>query len=101
MFVANVNEGTGRKVAEMTGGEFVRSSIFRRSLRCAPHAAYAAAKGAIRSLSRTVAGHCLEKGYAMPEGVARTIAFLSSPAASYITRTNLVVDGGFRKRVQF
>ncbi|MXP19999.1 SDR family oxidoreductase [Gordonia sp. HNM0687] len=36
-----------------------------------------------------------------PEDVARAVTFLGSPAASYITGTNLVVDGGFVSRVQF
>jgi NAD(P)-dependent dehydrogenase (short-subunit alcohol dehydrogenase family) len=36
-----------------------------------------------------------------PEDVARAMVFLSSPAASYITGTNIVIDGGYTKRVQF
>lgn len=38
---------------------------------------------------------------AKPEEVARAVVFLASPAAAYITGTNLIVDGGFTKRVQF
>ena len=34
------------------------------------------------------------------EEVANTVAFLASPAASWVTGVNLVVDGGFTKRVQ-
>lgn len=36
-----------------------------------------------------------------PEEVAKTIVFLASPASGYTTGTNVVVDGGFTKRVQF
>ena len=36
-----------------------------------------------------------------PEDVANAVVFLASPAASFITGTNLVVDGGATRRVQF
>jgi NAD(P)-dependent dehydrogenase (short-subunit alcohol dehydrogenase family) len=35
------------------------------------------------------------------QDVANAVVFLGSPAASYITGTNTVVDGGFTKGVHF
>ena len=35
-----------------------------------------------------------------PEEVANAVVFLASPAATWITGTNLIVDGGYTKRVQ-
>jgi NAD(P)-dependent dehydrogenase (short-subunit alcohol dehydrogenase family) len=36
-----------------------------------------------------------------PEEVSNCVIFISSPAASWVSGTNLIVDGGFTKRVQF
>jgi len=33
--------------------------------------------------------------------VAKTIVFLASPASAWTTGTNVIVDGGFTKRVHF
>jgi len=48
----------------------------------------------------------MEASYALgrwagPEEVAKTVVFLASPASSYTTGTNVVIDGGSTKRVQF
>jgi 3-oxoacyl-[acyl-carrier protein] reductase len=47
-----------------------------------------------------------EKSFALPRwggaaDVARTLVFLASPMSSYTTGTNVVIDGGYTKRVQF
>jgi NAD(P)-dependent dehydrogenase (short-subunit alcohol dehydrogenase family) len=36
-----------------------------------------------------------------PQEVANAVLFLASPVASWITGVNLVVDGGYTKRVGF
>ncbi|TAL01920.1 MAG: SDR family oxidoreductase [Rhodospirillaceae bacterium] len=39
--------------------------------------------------------------FGVAEDVAKTIVFVASPASSWTTGTNIIVDGGYTKRVQF
>lgn len=39
--------------------------------------------------------------FGLPEEVAAAVAYLASPAAGFVNGTNLVIDGGYTKRVQF
>jgi NAD(P)-dependent dehydrogenase (short-subunit alcohol dehydrogenase family) len=39
--------------------------------------------------------------FGVAEDVAKTLVFLASPASGFTTGTNVVVDGGYTKRVQF
>jgi 3-oxoacyl-[acyl-carrier protein] reductase len=48
----------------------------------------------------TEAGFALGR-FGTPEEVAKAVVFLASPASGYTTGTNLVIDGGYTKRVQF
>jgi len=36
-----------------------------------------------------------------PDDVAKTVVFIASPASRYTTGTNIIIDGGYTKRVQF
>jgi NAD(P)-dependent dehydrogenase (short-subunit alcohol dehydrogenase family) len=58
-------------------------------------------KGAMPELYEKTLSEMPLGRFGAPEDVARAVVFLSSPAASYITGTNVVIDGGYTKRVQF
>ncbi len=49
----------------------------------------------------TIVGKMPIKRLGEPREIANAIAFLASPAASLITGANLVIDGGYTKRIKF
>jgi 3-oxoacyl-[acyl-carrier protein] reductase len=58
-------------------------------------------KESMPDLYKTTAGQFALGRFGVPDDVARAIAFLASPASSFTTGTNMVIDGGYSKRVQF
>jgi NAD(P)-dependent dehydrogenase (short-subunit alcohol dehydrogenase family) len=58
-------------------------------------------QGAMPELYAKTLGEIPLGRFGTPADVAQAMLFLSSPMASYITGANLVIDGGYTKRVQF
>lgn len=58
-------------------------------------------QGAMPALYEATEAAFALKRWGGPEEVARTVVFLASPASSYTTGANVVIDGGYTKRVQF
>jgi len=66
-----------------------------------PGGNWEAIKAAMPELYDKTGGEFALGRFGTPEEVAKTVVFLASPASSYTTGTNVVVDGGYTKRVQF
>lgn len=66
-----------------------------------PGGNWEAIKGAMPGLYDATEAQFALGRWGGPEEVAKTIVFLASPASSYTTGTNVVIDGGYTKRVQF
>jgi 3-oxoacyl-[acyl-carrier protein] reductase len=58
-------------------------------------------QGAMPELYGKTLGEIPLGRFGAPADIAQAMLFLSSPMASYITGANLVIDGGYTKRVQF
>ena len=75
-----------------------RSHLVRSTSRTAPGTSCTAAG---QSIYESIRARIPIGRLGRAEEVARAVTFLASPAASFCTAVNLVVDGGFVSRVQF
>jgi 3-oxoacyl-[acyl-carrier protein] reductase len=66
-----------------------------------PGGNWEAIKGAVPALYDSTEAQFALGRWGGPDEVARTIVFLASPASSYTTGTNVVIDGGYTKGVRF
>jgi 3-oxoacyl-[acyl-carrier protein] reductase len=66
-----------------------------------PTGNWEAIKGAMPDFYKSIVAQMPTGRLGAPEEVARSVVFLASPASSYTTGVNLIIDGGFTKRVQF
>ena len=66
-----------------------------------PTGNWEAIKAGMRELYDAVLAQMPMERFGEPQEVANTIVFVSSPACRYMTGANVVIDGGFTKRVQF
>ncbi|HSW03782.1 SDR family oxidoreductase [Aquabacterium sp.] len=115
------------QVMKERGGSIINISSIAALRATPPVLAYAAAKGAIRALSLSVAGHCRDKGYPIrcnaifpgvidtplvvpvvganfpgagqPEDVANMVLFLASDESRFVTGAEFVVDNGATARL--
>lgn len=68
---------------------------------CYPGGNWEGAKAVMPELYDGIEAQIPMGRFGAPDDVAPGIVFLASAAAKYITGTNLVIDGGYTKRVQF
>jgi NAD(P)-dependent dehydrogenase (short-subunit alcohol dehydrogenase family) len=91
----------GKQLSQAWGPKGIRVNAVSPGPISFPTGNWEMIKSAVPSLyDATLAQFALGR-FGVPEDVARTIVFLASPASGYTTGTNVVVDGGYTKRVQF
>jgi len=91
----------GKQLSQLWAAKKIRVNMVCPGPVAYPGGNWSAIKDAMPDLyNKTLSDMPLGR-FGAPEDVARSMVFLSSPMASYITGTNLIVDGGYTRRVQF
>lgn len=91
----------GKQLSQSWGAKGVRVNMVVPGPISYPGGNWEGAKALMPDLYNGIVAQIPMGRMGTPEEVAKSIVFLASPAAGYITGSNLVIDGGFTKRVQF
>jgi NAD(P)-dependent dehydrogenase (short-subunit alcohol dehydrogenase family) len=91
----------GKQLSQLWAAKNIRVNMVCPGPIAYPGGNWSAIKDAVPELYTKTLSEMPLGRFGAPEDVARAMVFLSSPMASYITGSNLVVDGGYTKRVQF
>lgn len=91
----------GKQLSELWAPKNIRVNMLSPGPTEYPGGNWAAIKDAMPELYSKTLGEIPMGRFGKVEDVARAMVFLSSPMAAYITGTNVIIDGGFTKRVQF
>jgi 3-oxoacyl-[acyl-carrier protein] reductase len=91
----------GKQLSQAWAGKNIRINMVSPGPISYPGGNWEGAKALMPDLYNGIVAQIPMGRMGAPEDVAKAVAFLASPAASYITGTNIIVDGGFTKRVQF
>jgi len=91
----------GKQLSQLWAPKNIRVNMISPGPVAYPGGNWAMIKDAVPDLYTKTLSEMPLGRFGAPEDVARSMVFLSSPMASYITGTNLVIDGGYTRRVQF
>ena len=91
----------GKQLSQAWAGKGIRVNMVSPGPISYPGGNWEGAKAVMPDLYNGIVSQIPAGRMGAPDEVAKVVAFLASPAAGYVTGTNVVVDGGFTKRVQF
>ncbi|RMF13557.1 MAG: SDR family oxidoreductase [Alphaproteobacteria bacterium] len=91
----------GKQMAVALGPHGVRVNMVSPGPVHFPGGDWDRVRGQDPALYRSVEQRIPMGRFIRPEEVARAVVYLASPAAAMVTGTNLVIDGGMTRRVQF